>query len=289
MSYSIKINSYKKISYRELLTNLNTKKVLSYSKKGKTADSFIEGVEWFFLYGKSTRGVELIFQNSTYNISLYAFASKEDYYLAFEIAKTLSNLFDQKILVEDEEYPLSISEFDSNYNVTWILKNAPNSAILTREFVEMRLENMRIPCIIRDFHIGLELIEIMNNESNNEFDFYEKACERIKKIQYLDAKVVPKEIIVLEDNKSELLMLSPKMNQLIIPVDYILLRAGMKTGIQIPFIEFKKYAIENFERLDEHQFLTGKLSIDEYEKIILAFEQYKLSPKSKTKNKWRFW
>lgn len=288
MSYDISITKTKEISLESLLNEINQKDIeIGYSELESTKEN-LNGFLNLYRNNYSTRGATVNTSKNSHTVIINAVASFEDFVLARDISIAISRLSNSLINTESEEHELTVEEFNSKFSDNWINKIKTGSASTFKEAVKIKGEWLNLPCCVRPFYFGEFTISEIDSE--NEDEFYESLCNRIKKVQYLDTnKIRIPEIGQFKGDESTLIIFNKEKNQFIPKVDFIFINDG--DILKIPKSEFQNTKSILLERLDDEQYIALDIKPKNFENLKLEFQRYiqQTEKKQPKKKKWKFW
>lgn len=296
MSYYIEIEKNKQVKYEELLNSLSKNEVLIAYSSEEMLKSEISRYYKFLIPGKSSRGVQVGLSENRFEIIINVFCSKEDYLLATEIATNLSQLTDSEI--EPEQSPIedkdkfSVNEFRYYYNEKWAEENCMTGISAFRHIIKEK-GTITISGCFRNVYLGKELLSRYENENEtiSDEELYEKFIQRIRMIQFLPNNIyVPNEYEVTEKDESKwnYITLTYDIEQVVRKSEFVLLHLSKEEYIKVPFLDFQGYCKENFNRLDEEQYLMPAHNKNEFIKLMKSFG-YGNSNGNKNKKWWKIW
>ncbi len=285
MSYSITIENKKGITVDQLLRGLEDDNVkISYLGVDSTASEMKDHITLYKEF-ESTRGVTIRTTDEEHDVIINVLATEADYILARDVAKTLAKLSDAGIQPEWEESAIDIESFDTKYSMDWIEDIKGKSAFTFKFVVESKNETIQIPCCIRPFFFGPNVIAEINTEDENEF--YKSLCQKIKKIQYLDkGKIRIPEVGQFEGDDATLILFNEAECQFVPKVDFVYINSDQV--YKIPHEDFINSKVLNFERLDESQFMVENIDSIVFKALKKEFEGF-VQRLPKKKKWWKFW
>lgn len=296
MSYYIEIEKNKPVKYGELLNSFSKDEVMIAYSSEEMLNTQINGYYKFLIPGKSSRGVQIGLSENRFEIIINVFCSREDYYLATEIATNLSRLTESEI--EPEQSPIenrdkfSIEEFKTYFNQKWVEENCMTGISAFRHIIKEK-GTITISGCYRNVYLGRELLSRYENEETtiSDEELYDKFIHRIRMIQFLSSNIyVPNEFEVTEkdDSKWSYITLAYDTEQVVRKSEFVLLHLSKEEYLKVPFVDFQKYCKENFNRLDEEQYLMPSHNKKDFLKLMKRFG-YSNPNQQGDKKWWKIW
>ncbi len=293
MSYSIEIKKNKPVSFDVLLQTLKRERVeIAYANEKFTRKE-ISNYSRLYIYGKSSRGIQVGLNEENYEIMINVLCSEADYFLATRIASELATLSDSKIIPQvspiEGKIELTITEFKEHFNHKWAQKNCTMGTGAFRNLIKER-GTMMISGCIRSSYMGPELLSHHEKKNLSNEKIYQIIVKRIMLVQFLPSSIhIPTEYVVTEEDGSNwnYITLSFNQRQLVSKSEFVLLYISEDEYLKVPFTDFQKYCQRQYKRLDEEQYLMPKTSLSEFKKLIKKFSIAK-TKSSPPKKWWKF-
>jgi hypothetical protein len=296
MSYYIKIEKNKPVKYGELLNSLSKEEVMIAYSSEEMLDTPIDKYYKFLIPGKSSRGVQVGLSENSFEIIINVFCSREDYYLATEIAANLSKLTESEI--EPEQSPIenrdkfSAEEFKTYFNQKWVEENCMAGISAFRHIIK-KDGTITIAGCYRNVYLGRELLSRYENEKTtiSDEELYDHFIRIIRMIQFIPGNIyVPNEFEVTEKDGSKwrYITLMHDKEQVVRKSEFVLLFLSKEEYLKVPFMDFQKYCKENFNRLDEEQYIMPKYNKMEFLKLMKRFG-FNNPNQNEDKKWWKIW
>ena len=296
MSYYIEIEKNKPVKYEDLLNSFPKNEVLIAHSSDEMLMSEISRYYKFLIPGKSSRGIQVGLSENKFEIVINVLCSKEDYLLATRIATNLSKLTESKIVPEQSpvegQEKFSVDEFKIHFNQKWAEDNCMTGISAFRHIIKEK-GTITISGCYRNVYLGKELLSRYENENTSipDEELYDKFIQRIRMIQFLPNNIfVPNEYEVTEKDESKwtYITLTCDTEQVVRKSEFVLLYLSKEEYFKVPFLEFQRYCKENFNRLDEEQYLMPAFNKKDFIELMKRFG-YGNSNEIKKNKWWKVW
>lgn len=181
MGYCFSVNSSAPLSMKDVLQLLPT----STAALGNEEDELTAAT--LFCPGLSNRGITIVRSSSLYEITVNTLASIDDYLLALEACKAISNLADADITAEGSEQ-MSKHNFEKHLNLEWMHQNAHQGIGALRHTVNEQGSEGQIPGNNIELCIGPRLLQDIGPEKLSDQELYLELVKRMLDIYLLEQK-----------------------------------------------------------------------------------------------------
>ncbi len=295
MSYHFGIKKNKEISPKTLLAQLPNPNVqIAYSDHIEM-DSPLNQTVRLYIPNVSTRGVSLETLAEEHDVCINVLANKEDYFLAIQLSATLARLNDSTIEPEDAEEPMDVEAFEKKFTKTWAEAYKTQGINAIKYLVNNDQKTITIGGCLRDYFIGPDMVDKIFTTDSEETT-YATISSAIRRVQFIDQEEVrvPNRFVVTEKDGSqwEYIVLIPESRDLVCKTEFLILNKSKDEYVKVPFEQFRAYAEQqNFERLDELQYITPHLSETEFANLMKYFGHVgQVSSNGAAQKKWwEFW
>jgi len=261
-----------------VIHNILTKKSLDISNlndfvstiDNATFEDRGEGVYYYWIEGKSTRGFDITIDGDTIEIRNTILSNKPDYDLTNKVVEKILKLTDGLILDEDEEQVETLPLFDNDRIIETELRDCEVIQILSKENEDVAIYGPK-----RKVHFGKRLHDSFKHLSGQELK--EKIFDLIIKVNYQIPDFDYGNIMQVgntEDDKKIMKLLTNKTDCIIDKYDYILLHTSDEKPIMITNEILNKMLPSNWTLVDEFTVVAPMTSEDEWEKLLTTAKQY---------------
>lgn len=279
MSFYFSIPTAEDLQYRALLEQLSWQEAqFAYATEDNLHEVMYGGAR-LYLPHYSTRGVSIGRNEAAYEVGINVGASPQDLELALDATMALARLAKTTILPEDEEEPLSVEEFNQTYRNQWLDHHQTHGLIIIRHMIEEKGSILTLNGCLNPFYIGPKLLQQLAHDDPDELVFAERLWDKMQRLQFIDLERegvrVPGRYKVGEEEEDQwtYTVITPDHPQLLAKTDYTIFVLD-EQHLKVPFDLIQNYAQEqDWEQLDEEQYLFPDLSEDEFEQLMQELEE----------------
>jgi len=262
VSYKVKANQgYLTIDLKKQI------KSLFKGYKNLKIEKVDDNSTYFYLYGMSTRGVNISVEDNGFRIRNTVLSNRIDLLLSFKLLCFLSiftgsKIYDENDEIVQEDYFLNLDDLDKKF------ESDVNSVLI---LIENTKQTMEFPGPTRSVYIGDNLIKKLRDSRNN-INIISKEIENIfLKVLYGLPDYIVGSLMSVESIKEgemiKLKLVSKDDNRIIQNYDYIFLEVE-KEGDKIIMLDNKsirKILPDSWELADECTIIAPKLTSNEWE------------------------
>lgn len=272
MSFYFNVVSERKVTYKSLANKIDFPS-LEYSNDFLDSEEEIIGTK-IFIPQKSTRGITISKDEQGYSIGINVIASEEDFNLAIQTTKCISELTEGSIIAEDSEEHIARSELSAKYNQAWIDGIKTLGANVLIERIGKEKEILSVGCCYMTYAVGPNVNSQL--KYSNEEEYYHALVKHIQKTQFFDRNkyVIPNLLFVSnKETKAQkrILVFYPTGSEFLSQADFVVFPVG-NGSYEIPYEMLKDIATDKFKLIDETQYVVEPLTEEEYAQIIQSIE-----------------
>lgn len=206
-----------------------------------------EGVFYFWIDGKSTRGLDITLEQGYIEVRNTVLSNKYDYYLTNKIVAEILTLADGIILDEDEEKVSNLPIFDNDEIAKLEIHDCETIKVLSKEH-----EDIAIYGPIRKVHFGKRLHEQFKELKceqlkNKMFEFILTVNYQLPNFEYGNIMQVGNS----EEDKKTMKLLTNETDYIIDKYDFILLKTSEEQPIMITNEVLSSMLPSNWQLVDE--------------------------------------
>ncbi|WP_250633069.1 hypothetical protein [Rhodoflexus caldus] len=240
--------------------------------KGATYEDRGEGVFYFWIDGKSTRGFDITLEQDYIEVRNTILSNKHDYDLTNKIIAEIIALTDGIIIDEDEEQISDFPIFD-NYRIAEAeIHDCETIQALSREH-----EDIAIYGPVRKVHFGKRLHEQFKGLKGEQLK--NKMFEIILTVNYQIPNFDYGNIMQVgnsEDDKKIVKLLTNETDYIIDKYDYILLHTSDEQPIMITNDILNKMLPSNWKLVDEFTVVAPMTDENEWNKLLTNAKKFNL-------------
>ncbi|MDH3347247.1 MAG: DUF4299 family protein [Desulfobulbaceae bacterium] len=182
MSYSFRMNNITDLKYKSTIDHLGIENVQLENYSALNIDGmWPQGVNHLYINGKSTRSIEVEYDNNSFSIRIFSSSSPDDYILACKLAKVIASRYGTDIQPEDGE-SVSHMGFPNKYDSQWCTQHSHQMIDMILSMARSSPSEVKFPTPKGEYVIGTKLLEQLDKSEN----IHQEFIERIKTFNYID-------------------------------------------------------------------------------------------------------
>lgn len=239
---------------------------------GATYEDRGEGVFYFWINGKSTRGFDITLEQDYIEVRNTILSNKHDYDLTNKIVAEIVALTDGIILNEDEEQISNFPIFGKDRITEAEIHDCETIQVLSREH-----EDIAIYGPVRKVHFGKRLHEQFKGFKGEQlrdkmFDLILTVNYQIPNFEYGNIMQVGNS----EDDMKIMKLLTNETDNIIDKYDYILLHTSEEQPIMITNDILNTMLPSNWKLVDEYTVVAPMIDENEWNKLLTNAKKFDL-------------
>ncbi len=241
---------------------------------GATYEDRGEGVFYFWIEGKSTRGFDITIEQGYIEVRNTILSNKHDYYLTNKIVAEILSLTEGIVIDEDEKQVSNFPLFDNNKIAEMEIHDCKTIHVLSKEH-----EDIAIYGPVRIVHFGKRLHEQFKDLKDEQLK--DQMFDTILNVNYKLPNFEYGNIIQVgnsEDDKKTMKLLTNKTDYIIDKYDYILIDTDgeEQPPIMITNDILNTMLPSNWELVDEYTVVAPMADETEWNKLLTNAKKFDL-------------
>ncbi len=197
--------------------------------------------------------------------------------MAVDLAAAVARLTESGIEPEDREGPLSLEQFNQDFDDEWAEGYKLAGVTAITHMVRRRGDLTMGGCLL-DYHIGNDIVDQLTEGDPDEEELYQRLMKSIRRVQFIseDFVRVPNLFTVTPKDEGEpweYIVIIPDGPQLLRKTEFVILMADQEDHLRVPFERMESYAKVNWERLDERQYIVPDMAEEVFRALMEVISQ----------------
>ncbi len=276
MSHSFYVHDVGNLNYAEVIQAMDVDNlVFAEAELIGTPDDWPSGYMHFYIDDLSCRGVEVSFENGTFQVRIMSASSPDDYGLALKIITTVAGMKSKKIEPEDGPV-MALADFEEAYGEAWARQHSSDTlgmvvGLYSRENSPITLSGAR-----RNLNAGPHFFAPLLADPESLTDNFFK---RFRRLQYIDKEDVFVASVITMNSKEapEMIAKTAVLGEGVPTVisteaDLVSVRCNNEEYIHVTLNDLIGAIVGEVEWLSDDLFLTKPYSGPEFGALIKKIE-----------------
>ena len=276
MSHSFYVRGVENLKYSEVIRTMDVDNlVFAEENLMGPPDDWPAGYTHFYMDDLSCRGVEVNFENGTFQVRILSASCPDDYELALKMAAAVAGLQGKEI--EPEDGPaMRLSEFKRAYGDDWVHEHSRHTLGMVVELYNREKSPITLSGARRDLRAGSRFLTPLLTDPES---LAENFFKRFRRLQYIDKEdVFMASVLTLSSKENPDLVVNTAVlgegAPTVIPteVDLVTVGSNKKEYAHVKLDDLIGALGGEIEWLSDDLFLTKQYSDAEFETLFQQFQ-----------------